>query len=141
MNKKLSVVLKWLFLIVVLVCIYAPIALIIVYSFSAEKDIGGHNGFGDFTFSLYTSLFSNERIMNALVNTLVIGLLSATFATIIGTFTSVGLHYMKRGRKAVNFMSQVTVVNAEIVTAVGFFRFPFFCATSCVFPLKREWCG
>lgn len=137
MNKKLSVVLKWLFLIVVLVCIYAPIALIIVHSFSAEKDIGGHNGFGDFTFSLYTSLFSNERIMNALVNTLVIGLLSATFATIIGTFTSVGLHYMKRGRKTVNFMSQVTVVNAEIVTAVGFFLLSIFLRDVVRIPVEK----
>ena len=137
MNKKLSVVLKWLFLIAVLVCIYAPIALIIVYSFSAEKDIGGHNGFGDFTFSLYTSLFSNERIMNALVNTLVIGLLSATLATIIGTFTSVGLHYMKRGRKAVNFMSQVTVVNAEIVTAVGFFLLSIFFRDVVRIPVEK----
>lgn len=99
MKRKLPLILKWAFLILVLVCIYAPIALIVVYSFSAEKDIGGPNGFGNFTFALYKSLFENKRIMEATINTLVIGLLSATLATIIGTFTSVGLHYMKRGKK------------------------------------------
>ena len=75
--------------------------------------------------------------MNALVNTLVIGLLSATLATIIGTFTSVGLHYMKRGRKAVNFMSQVTVVNAEIVTAVGFFLLSIFLRDVVRIPVEK----
>ena len=99
MNRKLSVVLRWLFLIVVLVAIYAPIALIILYSFSSEKDIGGANGFGSFTVSWYTKLFENEEIMSAMWNTLIIGLVSATLATIIGTLTAVGLHYMKHGKK------------------------------------------
>ena len=48
MNKKLSLALRWIFLILVLVVIYMPIALIIVYSFSSEKNIG--NSFGTFTF-------------------------------------------------------------------------------------------
>lgn len=137
MKGKVSLILRWALLIAVLVCIYAPIALIIVYSFSAEKDIGGSNGFGDFTFSLYTSLFKNERIMNALFNTLMIGLASATLATVIGTMTSVGLHYMKRGRKAVNFVSQVTVVNAEIVTAVGFFLLSIFLRDVVRVPVEK----
>lgn len=137
MKGKVSLILRWALLIAVLVCIYAPIALIIVYSFSAEKDIGGPNGFGDFTFSLYTSLFKNERIMNALFNTLMIGLASATLATVIGTMTSVGLHYMKRGRKAVNFVSQVTVVNAEIVTAVGFFLLSIFLRDVVRVPVEK----
>lgn len=137
MKGKVSLILRWALLIAVLVCIYAPIALIIVYSFSAEKNIGGPNGFGDFTFSLYTSLFKNERIMNALFNTLMIGLASATLATVIGTMTSVGLHYMKRGRKAVNFVSQVTVVNAEIVTAVGFFLLSIFLRDVVRVPVEK----
>ncbi len=137
MKGKVSLILRWALLIAVLVCIYAPIALIIVYSFSAEKDIGGPNGFGDFTFSLYTSLFKNERIMNALFNTLMIGLAAATLATVIGTMTSVGLHYMKRGRKAVNFVSQVTVVNAEIVTAVGFFLLSIFLRDVVRVPVEK----
>lgn len=137
MNKKLSLVLRWIFLIIVLICIYAPIALIIVYSFSAEKDIGGINGFGTPTFSLYAKLFSNEKIMQATLNTLIIGLTSATLATVIGTFTSVGLHYMKRGKKAVDFVSQVTVVNAEIVTAVGFFLLSIFLRDVLRLPVEK----
>ena len=124
MNKKLSLALRWIFLILVLVVIYMPIALIIVYSFSSEKNIG--NSFGTFTFSLYARLFTNKQLMSATINTLIIGLVSALLATVIGTLTSVGLYYMKRGKKAVNFVSQITVVNAEIVTAVGFFLLSIF---------------
>lgn len=137
MNKKISLVLRWVFLIIVLICIYAPIALIILYSFSSEKNIGGANGFGNFTFSLYTKLFSNEKIMDAMWNTLLIGLVSATLATVIGTFTSVGLHYMKRGKKTVNFVSQITVVNAEIVTAVGLFLLSIFLRDVLCLPLQK----
>lgn len=137
MNKKLSLTLRWIFLCVVLACIYLPIALIIVYSFSAEKNIGGENGFGAFTFSLYLSLFKNKQLMQATLNTLLIGIASALAATFIGTFTSVGLYYMKRGKKAVNFVSQITVVNAEIVTAVGFFLLSIFLRDVIKLPLQK----
>lgn len=137
MNKKLSIALRWIFLIIVLVAIYAPIALVVVYSFSAEKNIGGENGFGAFTFSLYSRLFSNNQIMSATFNTLLIGLVSATLATVIGTLTAIGLHYMKRGKKAVDFVSQITVVNAEIVTAVGFFLLSIFLRDVLKLPVQK----
>lgn len=137
MNKKLSLALRWIFLCLVLACIYLPIALIIVYSFSAEKNIGGENGFGSFTLSLYSSLFKNKQLMQATLNTLLIGIASALAATFIGTFTSVGLYYMKRGKKAVNFVSQITVVNAEIVTAVGFFLLSIFLRDVIGLPLQK----
>ena len=137
MNKKVSLVLRWVFLIVVLVALYAPIALIVVYSFSSEKNIGSANGFGQFTFSLYSSLFSNRQIMSATLNTLIIGLVSATLATAVGTLTAVGLHYMKRGKKTVNFVSQITVVNAEIVTAVGFFLLSIFLRDVLKLPVQK----
>lgn len=133
----LSLILRWVFLVVVLIAIYLPIALIILYSFSSEKNIGGAGGFGNFTFSLYVSLFKNSQLMQATVNTLVIGLVSALLATFIGTLTSVGLYYMKKGRKAVDFVSQITVVNAEIVTAVGFFLLSIFLRDVIKLPVQK----
>ncbi len=121
MNKKVAIVLKWIFLIIVLALIYAPILFIVIFSFSSQKDLGLTNGFGEFTFSLYGMLFKNAELMSALSNTLIIGVSSALIATFLGTFTAVGLYYMRRGKKAVNFVSQITVINAEVVTAVGFF--------------------
>lgn len=129
--------LKWAFLIIVLAAIYLPIMFIIVYSFSGEANIGSVNGFGEFTFALYTKLFTNSHnLMTATMNTLIIGVVSALLATFIGTLTSVGLYYMRRGKKTVNFVSNITVVNAEIVTAVGFFLLSIF-LTQIGLPIDR----
>lgn len=126
-KKRLLVCLKWAFLLIVLALIYMPIVFIIVYSFSGAPDIGSANGFGEFTFSLYKKLFTNsENLMTATLNTLIIGVVSALLATFIGTLTAVGLYYMRKGKKTINFMSQITVVNAEIITAVGFFLLSIF---------------
>ncbi|MBO4473270.1 MAG: ABC transporter permease [Clostridia bacterium] len=123
MNKassKLYLALRWVILLAVLVAIYLPLLMIIVYSFSTSQSVGG--SFGDFTFRLYGKLFENTKMLSALKNTLIIGLASAALATVFGTTASVGIHYMrKRIKSAVETASQITVVNAEIVTATGFF--------------------
>ena len=128
MNKTSSrvwLVARWAILIVVLIAIYLPLLMIVVYSFSSAKSVGGE--FGNFTFSLYGKLFDNKKLLDATLNTLIIGLISAFVATILGTTASVGIHYMRRNfRAAVEASSQITVVNAEIVTAMGFFLLMIF---------------
>ncbi len=123
MKNKLSVlslVIKATILLVVLVAIYLPLLMIVIYSFSSSQSIGGD--FGNFTFGLYEKLFKNEKMLAATKNTIIIGLVSATVATILGTTASIGIHYMrKKTRALVDASSQITIVNAEIVTAMGFF--------------------
>ena len=119
-SSRVFLILRWVILILVLVAIYLPLLMIIVYSFSTSQSVGGE--FGNFTFSLYQKLFDNKKMLTALKNTLIIGLASAAFATILGTTAAVGIHYMRKKIKAaVDTASQITVVNAEIVTAMGFF--------------------
>ena len=138
MNKtssKVFLALKWLVLIVVLLAIYLPLLMIIVYSFSASKTVGGE--FGDFTFVLYKNLFSNTTLLSALKNTLIIGVVSAAIATVLGTTASIGIHYMRRRAKsAADTASQITVVNAEIVTAMGFFLLMIFLRDVVQIPLN-----
>ena len=127
MNKKklLKLSVGWAILIVVLVAIYLPLLLIIVYSFSSAKSVGAD--FGKFTFALYGKLFDNQELLTATKNSLLIGLLSALFATVLGTTAAIGIHYMRRRPRAVvDAASQITVVNAEIVTAMGFFLLMIF---------------
>lgn len=128
MNKKgtlISIILRWAFLIIVLAAIYLPLIMIVVYSFSGAKTVGGE--FGPFTFKLYEDLLENEKLISATKNTLIIGLISAFLATILGTTAAVGINYMKRKTKAiVDASSQITIVNAEIVTAMGFFLLMIF---------------
>ena len=139
MNKKTSstlfLIARWVILIVVLIAIYLPLALIVAYSFSSVKTVGGD--FGDFTFSLYAKLLQNEALLAATKNTLIIGVVSAALATILGTTAAVGIHYMRKKTKAVaEASSQITVVNAEIVTAMAFFVLMLFLRDTVKIPVN-----
>lgn len=121
MNKKFQKALALSFVFLVLAIVYVPILILIVYSFTSAKVVGVWNGF---TLDPYISLLSDSDIMEALVNTLVIAVVSSFIATIIGTIAAIGIHNLKRRAKNfTNTLSQVTVVNADIVTAVAFMLF------------------
>ncbi|MBP5405498.1 MAG: ABC transporter permease [Clostridia bacterium] len=138
MNKtssRMYLIARWAILLLVLAAIYLPLVMIIVYSFSASQSVGGE--YGEFTFRLYARLVENSDILVALRNTLVIGLSSAALATILGTTASIGIHYMrKKIKSAVDTASQITVVNAEIVTAMGFFLLIIFLRDTVMIPVN-----
>ena len=134
-SSRLFLILKWVVLIVVLAAIYLPLIMIIAYSFSTAKSVGGD--FGDFTFVLYEKLFQNKQLLTATKNTIIIGLVSALLATILGTTAAVGIHYMRRKTKAaVDAASQITIVNTEIVTAMGFFLLMIFIRDTVRIPVN-----
>lgn len=106
---------------ILLLVMYIPIFVLVVLSFTTSKAFGDWSGF---SFDLYRELFQNEAIWRALKNTLVIAGASSLIATILGTVTAVGMYSMKRLPKSLlNGASQITVLNADIVTAVAFLLF------------------
>ncbi|HNX16624.1 MAG TPA: ABC transporter permease [Bacilli bacterium] len=99
----------------VLLLMYLPILLLIAFSFSNTTLIGGH--FVP-SFNLYVDLFKNKAIMVALGNTILIAIISAAVATLLGTLGAIGVFYSKsKFKKVVNFATQIPIVNAEIVIA------------------------
>lgn len=136
MKKKqlIYTIVGWVVLAVVLVLMYFPLIMVVGYSFSTSKTVGGS---GSFTFSLYADLFKNEALTEATTNTLIIGLSSSLIATFLGTISAVGIYYLRRGKAIVNGMSQITVVNAEIVTAVGFFLLFIFLRDTLHLPVTQ----
>ncbi len=136
--KKSSVVslaLKWTILIIVMLAIYLPLAVIIIYSFSSAKSVGGN--FGNFTLSLYSKLFEDAELLDATKNTLLIGLVSSVLATLLGTTAAIGIHYMRRKSRAiVDASSQITIVNTEIVTAMGFYSLMLFLRDTLQLPVN-----
>lgn len=100
---------------IVLLMMYLPILLLVFYSFSNTTLIGGHYVF---SFNLYADLFQNKAIMVALGNTILIAIISAAVATLLGTLGAIGVFYSKRKfKKVINFATQIPIVNAEIVIA------------------------
>lgn len=113
MKKYLSKI----YLAMIFILLYAPIATLIVLSFNASKT---RAKWGGFTLNWYVELFQNEAIMEALYNTLIIATLSALIATLIGTAASIGINAMSRNFKTV-FMSitNIPMLNADIVTGIS----------------------
>lgn len=105
------------YLVLILLLMYAPILLLIAYSFTDSTNIGTWNGF---SLDLYKQMFKNEEIMTALKNTLLIALISSICSTILGTIGAIGIFYSgKTAKKVINGLNQIPVLNAEIVTAIA----------------------
>lgn len=102
--------------IAVLVFLYAPIIVMMVLSFNAEKS---RSIWGGFSLRWYQSLFGDDRVLGSLYTTLLIAFLSALIATVIGTLSSIGLHNMRsRPRKLLLTVNNIPVVNPDIITGV-----------------------
>ena len=98
-----------------LLLMYLPVLVLIAFSFTEATNVGEWTGF---TFNLYPRLFQSEEIMIALGNTVLIAVISALLATIIGSLGAVGAYYSKkRWKNTVDLATQIPVVNAEIVVA------------------------
>lgn len=101
----------------VLAFLYAPIVVLMVYSFNASKSRAVWQGF---TLDWYRSLFSNEIIMGSLYTTLLCGVLSALVATVIGSLAAYGLGRNKKSKNGlVLSLAYIPMLNAEIVTGVS----------------------
>ena len=102
----------------VLLIMYLPILVLMIFSFSPSDTLG--NWDEGFSFELYGRLFKNEALMTAVGNTLIIAFVAATVSTILGTLGAVGVFYSKKkARKTIETMTQLPVVNAEIVMALS----------------------
>ena len=97
--------------------LYAPILLLILYSFNDSKS---RAQWGGFTLRWYRELFADQAIMSALGTTLSIGLLAAAISTVLGTVGAIALFQMKRRPRGV-MMSIVNLpmLNSEVVTGVS----------------------
>ena len=101
----------------ILLIIYAPILLLIAFSFTDSTNIGTWN---DFTFKLYADMFKNEEIMEALKNTIIVAISASIVSTVLGTLGAIGVYYSKpRAKAIINGIGQIPVLNAEIVTAIS----------------------
>lgn len=97
--------------------LYAPILVLVVLSFNKSKS---RSKWGGFTLQWYERLFSDEEIISALTNTLLIALLSALIATLIGTLAAIGINSMKSGTRTLMMtITNIPMLNAEIVTGIS----------------------
>lgn len=108
---------KKIYLYLIFLFLYAPIVVLVAYSFNESRSRGRWEGF---TLRWYAELFRDAEVLRALYNTLAIAILSAAIATVIGTAAAIGIHDMKRVKKAIVInLTYLPVLNPDIVTGVS----------------------
>jgi len=101
--------------------LYAPIAVVVAYSFNESRYGTSWKGF---TTKWYSVLWNNDRALDAGINTLILAASSTFFATIIGTLLGFGLsRYQFRGKALFAWVLFLPVVIPDIVFAVALLLF------------------
>ena len=100
------------------IILYAPIAVLMLFSFNSTSSTGVFSGFSLYW---YRELFKNANVFNALRNTLILAVTSSVTATVIGTGAAVGLDRMRsrRMRGVITSLTNVPMMNPDIVTGVS----------------------
>lgn len=98
--------------------LYAPIAILILFSFNSGRSTGIFEGFSLYW---YKELFNNGTALTALVHTAVLAFSSAAIATVIGTAAAAGIFKFRNRRikGAVTGLTNIPMMNPDIVTGVS----------------------
>ncbi|PPI86830.1 spermidine/putrescine ABC transporter permease PotC [Candidatus Pantoea edessiphila] len=105
------------FMAIIYTWIYIPILILIINSFNASK-FGMH--WQGFSISWYRILINNNSLIQAAQNSLIVGVCSASLATIIGSLTALALYrYHFRGKSFINGMLFTVMMSPDIVMAIS----------------------
>ncbi len=113
----MSRAIKRIYMGIIFLFLYAPIIVLIVFSFNESKSRGQ---WGGFTLSWYAELFKSRQIREALYYTLLVAVLSTLISTVVGTIAALGINNMgKFSRTVILNMNNLPVLNPDIVTGVA----------------------
>ncbi len=105
---------KWFFILLVLMFLYAPILILMFYSFTTATQIGAARGF---SMHNYVTLFTTPELRDMIIGTIVLALSSAVLATILGTLGAIGSFYSSKNVGTfMNSLNEIPVINADVVT-------------------------
>jgi len=109
--------LKKIYIGLILIFLYSPILVLMIFSFNNSKSTSLWSGF---TTQWYIELFKDRMIMKSLYYTLSIAVLSTIISTIAGVFSAFGIFYMNAYRKKIMLnINNLPVLNPDIVTGVA----------------------
>lgn len=110
--------LKKIYLTLIYVFMYAPIIVMMVYSFNDSKLRTSQ--WKGFTLKWYAEIFKDSQMLDALKTTLYTAIVSAIVATVVGTLAAIGIHKMrKRTKSIVMNITYLPVMNPDIVTGIS----------------------
>lgn len=112
MKDKLS----RMYLYLIFIFLYAPIIILMIYSFNESK----YRVWTGFSLKWYIELFRDRKIMEALYNTIFVAVVASISSTIIGTAAAIGIDRLKKWQKnTVMNITMLPVLNPDIVTGIS----------------------
>jgi len=101
--------------------LYAPIIILVIYSFNSSKLNATWQGF---TLNWYSVLANDDNVLSALKNSLLVAGISALISTIVGTLAAVGMYrYKFKGKTVLDALLYVPIVIPEIVMGISLLVF------------------
>ena len=108
----------WLVAILGYLFLYAPLAIVVVYSFNDSRLNAQWVGF---TLDWYRKLFHNEEMLGAAWNSLLIGVTASAISTLLGTMAGYAMH--RFGLRLLPFLVVAPIAIPEILTGVSLLIF------------------
>lgn len=119
--KTRSISFSRIFMGIVLVVMYLPIVLLVIYSFNESKI---SSVWGGFSIKWYQQLFRDKEMFKALWNSIVLGVSSSVCAAVIGTLGAFGMTKIKcKANGVMEYLSTLPIMIPEIILAMVFLAF------------------
>ncbi len=97
--------------------LYLPLVVMAIFSFNDSKSLSSWSGF---SLRWYQELFVNQQMIDAIVVSVSIAILSTVISTILGTITAIGISKSKPIlRKIVLQVNNLPIMNPDIVTGIA----------------------
>ncbi len=109
-------IIKRAYLAIIMIVLYAPIVLLMVYSFNEGKT----STWKGFSLKWYEQLLNNRSIQEAFMNTIIVATVAAVVSTIIGTLAAIGINNMSaRKRSIVMNLTYIPLLSPDIVIGIS----------------------
>lgn len=101
-----------------MIFLFAPIAILLVFSFNEGKSLSVFSGF---SLNWYRELFRDEETLKAVQNTLILALSAALISTVMGTAAAVGINKLRNKfvRAAMDTVTNIPMINPDIITGIS----------------------
>ncbi len=111
-------VLSRIYTILVLLFLFIPILIMIVFSFNGQQSTAVMEGF---SFQWYEKLVRNKRLLESLRNTLILAFSAASISTVMGTAAAVGIFRLRNKylRTALDTVTNIPMINPDIITGIS----------------------
>lgn len=111
-------ILSRLYIMLILFFLYAPILVMIFFSFNSSSSVWVFEGF---SLDWYLGLISDDVMLGALKHTLIIAVLSSLISTVLGTAAAVGIMAIrsKLANRIIMGTTNIPMMNADIVTGIS----------------------